>query len=152
MMTPKPSCLLLLTVQCFTLVVDARSPNQQTVYQWIDDQGRTHYSHQPAKFPAKAKIKKTRIGKVNRADSTPVKSAVKKNSNRPVTKNRSSKKSKPATQKASRNNNHNKKCLRYQHQLQKIQTKLRRGYKEPQGNRLRGLRRKYTALHSQQCR
>lgn len=116
------------------------------IYRWRDAQGRLHYGESipdaaqydqldPATLPPVHAVPAPDV-------STPVSAQpVKQQSPRTGKRNYRSAKENPAI----------KRCRRYQQQLETIQAKLRAGYREPTGNRLRAKRRQVEQRQRDEC-
>lgn len=98
--------------------------SQAKLYKWVDEQGQTHFSDLPP-FNSEAKIETLPAPEVGNQILAPEKiefyRAPKKTARKRKTKRRN--------------------CNKYAVRIDKVQQQLRRGYKEPRGNKLRARRR-----------
>ena len=130
-----------LLIVLFIFCVNTRA---QTIYTWVDDQGVSHFSHYPVIPDEASAVTATRLPYVNTAVAPSLHASEKEiemiyQSDKP----KPEKTGKQLLMKA---------CQRYEEKLKTIQSAMRRGYTEPQGNRYREQRRKYSELLLQYCR
>ncbi|MEE8057209.1 MAG: DUF4124 domain-containing protein [Pseudomonadales bacterium] len=138
--------IILLITFCLNLQSQSQA---QTIYTWVDERGIAHFSHHPSTLPKVSSRPATTLPYINKAIAPP-KSSIKKTTSGHNFKKTKPKK-KPTTGKI-RTQQLAKNCQGYRAKLEKIQIAMRRGYKEPQGNRYREQRRKYSDLLFQRCR
>ncbi len=111
------------TQAVFLLMVISMN-SQAKLYKWVDKQGQTHFSDQPP-LNSEVKIETLSAPEVGNQILAPEKiefyQAPKKTARKRKTKRRN--------------------CNKYAVRIDKVQQQLRRGYKEPRGNKLRARRR-----------
>jgi hypothetical protein len=125
---------------CFSILVFfflVGSGWADSVYQWVDEKGRLHFSDQK---PAGQSAEPVKPLQLNRAK--PVTAAEPYRASPPGLKP-----SKRATKKSSFNSD----CQKLQVKLQRVENKLRSGYKEPKGNKLRAQRRELVSAQRKAC-
>ncbi len=130
-----------LIILFFALLANAQA---QTIYTWVDEKGTVHFSHHPSNLPKNNTIKPATLSSINTVVTPP-----------PSTKKqviKTASQYKRSIPKKTSKRQLIEACRRHKEKLEKIQTALRRGYKEPQGNRYREQRRKYSGFLSRYCR
>lgn len=138
--------LPLVLITGFATVVSATE-----IYRWRDAQGRLHYGEHLPQDADYEQLDESMLPPLHmvpaHTNSGPEKSAqpdtksTQSSQKKSRAKNRSGVKENPAIQR----------CRRYKEQLETIQAKLRAGYREPQGNRLRLRRRQLEQRQREEC-
>lgn len=127
---------------CLVLFAFAQAVVAAEIYRWRDAKGKLHYGEL---IPQNADYEL-----VDESTLPPVHTV-------PVPEKTSQPAAKPhhsALKKSSRKTKENpaiKRCRRYREQLETIQSRLRAGYREPQGNRLRAKRRQLEQRQREEC-
>ncbi len=116
------------------------------VYQWVDENGVRHFSdRQP---PEGVEARETRPGGLSTYTAAPVLPTP-----APAQRQQSPQQSvtvTPSSTPAAPRRNEQR-CQSYLAQLEHIQEQLRRGYREPRGNRLRAQRREVSTRYRNEC-
>jgi hypothetical protein len=123
------------------------APSNAEIYTWVDDKGVTHYSDSNANAPADHQQVSQELPFVHQlAEPDPALTRTLSASER----ERQQRLPSASQSRASRSNRTS--CASYQRQLDNLQAKLRRGYREPRGNKLREKRRRLQARYNAECR
>jgi len=127
---------------CVVLLAFAQVVMAAEIYRWRDAKGKLHYGEL---IPQDADYQRVDESSLPPLHTVPVP----EKTSQPAAKPHQS-----AVKKSSRKIKENsaiKRCRRYQEQLETIQSKLRAGYREPQGNRLRAKRRQLEQRQREEC-
>jgi hypothetical protein len=116
------------------------------IYRWRDAQGKLHYGELVPQDADYEQLDQSTLPPVHTLPVAEKSPQVETTSNRAQQK-----KSRPKSRRGVQENSRIKRCRRYQEQLETIQSKLRAGYREPQGNRLRAKRRQLEQHQREEC-
>lgn len=108
------------------------------IYQWTDAKGKTHYSDRKPLDQSPKTLTRDELPLILRQQPVAVREF------RPA-RNTSQRR------RRSHSKDNSAACERYEKRLAAVREKLRRGYREPQGNRLRQQRRKWSELVHKEC-
>lgn len=121
------------------------------IYKWVDDHGITHYSDNAFEAPANRQQIDHALPRVNSAETpdnslSEILKATEKllQPTRPKQQNFS-------PDRRARENSRASRCAAMQRRLDNLQSQLRRGYKEPRGNKLRERRRQLQKRLQSDC-
>lgn len=117
-------------------------------YEWVDEKGQRHFSDRKpihdVDYESHDQIQSDLFSDYD--------SEIKVKRSKPVSKNRSSgKKRKGRRKKDQQVKKQQERCQSYLNRMDKVQEKLRRGYQEPQGNKLRQKRRALSVRYQKEC-
>jgi hypothetical protein len=116
------------------------------IYKWVDEKGVTHYSDDPRDVPAEHETLEqlAPVHTIQAPDKalTRIQEAAQRERRQPKRVQRAQSRSTASSHSS---------CEAYRRQLGAVQAKLRRGYREPRGNKLRERRRELSALIKQTC-
>ncbi|GAB4200628.1 MAG: hypothetical protein Tsb002_36860 [Wenzhouxiangellaceae bacterium] len=116
------------------------------MYEWVDEQGRRHFSDQ---LPPPGISYQVREEDSEDLLSTYAPEATRqRKSSRKTSRQRSGRRSDVASRER---REQEKRCAQYLQRMEKVQDRLRRGYREPQGNRLRQQRRDLSDRYQREC-
>lgn len=117
------------------------------IYKWVDADGVTHYSDRKTGAPQSRQQVDRALPPVHLIEQPdPALSRVQQQAAR----EREAAHRTAVVVRRRPSSNHNR-CTRYQQQLDKVQTQLRRGYREPRGNKLRERRRNIQEKINAEC-
>lgn len=123
---------------------------QAEVYEWIDEAGQRHFSDQKPNDVDPSIIEPFQLH-----DDTPQPQQTKEayQAKRYASPPRKPSRSRQRRQRQAKARlKQQQRCEKYLDQMRKIQTQLRRGYREPQGNRLRQRRFELSKKYQKECR
>lgn len=114
------------------------------IYQWTDAKGVVHYSDErPAQAPAGLRMRDAREIPVIRTESSG-------NFRYFESRERTRRQASAGTESARKSRSEG--CAQVREDLEQVQARLRSGYGEPEGNRLRTRRRALRDLYADRCR
>lgn len=118
------------------------------MYEWVDKDGRRHFSDRKPVSDVSFHIRENDEGE----GLSIYRSEIKSRQWRSLTESRrSGRGSAVARRRAAQKEREEQRCASYRQRLKKIQNTLRRGYREPRGNRLRQQRHAILLRYQQDC-
>lgn len=118
------------------------------IYKWVDEEGITHYSDTNHAAPENHQQVDDALPPVHSMDKP---DAALTKIQRRAQKERLARNPEPARHRATTRRKKSP-CASLQRQLRSVQAQLRRGYREPRGNKLRERRRNLEARLNDECR
>lgn len=121
-------------ILCLPLIPQAATDK---LYKWVDQDGITHYSDRPSMHHPSAVLENEGLPYLSISEPQVVKPWPKRAKRKP----------------RRRSNRHSVEpdCERYREKIREIEAKLRAGYTEPTGTRLRERKRQWTARLAREC-
>ena len=150
----KPECtvkiIVFIIASCGFLLYGIQASAE--VYEWVDEQGQRHFSDQKPSTQDEYQVRND----IDDARS-PSQAAAPEKYAQSQRKKKRSKKARSNTRRhrqrqAKARQQKQQRCEKYLAQMRKVQTQLRRGYREPQGNRLRQRRYELSKRYQKECR
>mgnify|MGYP001825066935 CR=1 FL=1 len=118
------------------------SPNYAaSIFHWVDEQGNTHYSDRAISGRQTEQLDAAKLGRINLQQGVAIEPR--------STRERSSQRTIARTGK--RQSKLDKACQRYRTNILGLEQKLRQGYSEPAGSKLRRRKQKWSDLLYRQC-
>lgn len=112
-----------------------------TVFHWVDEHGKAHYSDRAKSGPQIQRLDAAELGRINLQQGVSIKPR--------STRSRSSRRTVARTGK--RHSTLDKDCQRYRTNILSLEQRLRQGYSEPAGSKLRQRKKKWSDLLYQRC-
>lgn len=131
-----------------TLTLLACSPATGDIYKWVDDKGVTHYSDNAQAAPQNHQRIDAELPPVHRMDKPDARlSRIQRQAQKERSAQAAASRRQHTTPRPTKSP-----CASLERQLRSVQSQLRRGYREPRGNKLRERRRDLEARLINECR